>query len=901
MVSRCFRLAVAVVLLQLPLSRAGLPRELEPPQGGANTTDSVVVIKGATILTVTQGTIQNGTMLLRGGKIAAVGADVPIPAGADIVDATGKFVSPGIIDCHSHIAVDSVNEAGTTVSSMTGIEDVFNPTDVNLYRNLAGGVTTANVLHGSANPIGGKSYVIKLRWGKPRVEDFAFAGAAAGLKIALGENPKRPGGARARQNGDPSRYPATRMGIEDVIRGAFTRAQGYRTEWQEYKRLQQVGKPAAPPRRDLQLEPLVEVLEGKRLVHAHAYRADEILMLIRLADELGFAIATFQHALEAYKVAKEIAAHGAGVSTFADWWGFKLEAADAIPQNAALLTRKGVVVSINSDSPEHARRLNTEAAKSVKWGGLDDDEALALVTINPARQLHIDHRVGSLEVGKDADLVIWNRHPLSSYAVADRIYIDGAKYYDRLDDEARLAHLVEERHRLVAAERRMPRDPPPDSPHDAQDAQARQSEFGRSSDAATSARRASAAPVTTATKGVLAITNARIFPIARPAIDRGAIVIRDGIIEKIGSGVAVPSGAQVIDAAGADVYPGFIDARSTIGLTEPGPTGLVDANDILDFNPQLRPHATFHNDSDAIPVARANGVTTVAITPGGGLLSGQVAVMNLDGWTWEESTVRPSIGVSFQFPPLGGRTGSQSSAATPRVYEDMKRDRDARLEQVARLLEEARTYAKAAALDRRTDRTLEALVPVVEQRIPLLTYVNTASDIREAIAFADRARVRIVVTGGSEAALVAPLLRDKAIPVILDSVLRLPTREDMPHQASYAAAGQLVRAGVKIAFSAGDFLDAENVRQLPYAASQSVAWGLPRDQALKALTIDAAEILGIADRLGSLEPGKIGNLFIARGDPLEVKTTIAHVIIAGRDVGLDNKQLVLYERYLKRP
>src|SRR5262244_540347 len=402
-------------------------------------TPSIVAIRNATLLTVTHGTIQNGTIVLRDGKISAIGPNVSVPSGADIVDAAGKFVSPGIIDCHSHIAADSINEGGTTVSSMTGIEDVFNPSDADIYRDLAGGLTTANVLHGSANPIGGKNYVIKLRWGNKRAEDFAFEGAMPGIKFALGENPKRPGGgAGGRQGAGPLRYPATRMGVEYVIRDAFTRAKAYQQEWQEYDRRKKAGENVVAPRRDLQLEPLVEILEGKRLVHAHSYRADEILMLLRVADEFGFKIQTLQHVLEGYKVAKEIAAHGAGASTFSDWWGYKIEAVDALPYNAALMVRKGVLVSVNSDSAEHARRLNTEAAKSIKYGGLSEDEAIALVTINPAKQLRIDSRAGSLEVGKDADVVVWNHHPLSVYAIADRVYIDGQKYYDRLEDAVRI-------------------------------------------------------------------------------------------------------------------------------------------------------------------------------------------------------------------------------------------------------------------------------------------------------------------------------------------------------------------------------------------------------------------------------------------------------------------------------
>jgi len=420
-----------------------------PGQPAPSTQSRIVALRGGTVLTVTNGTIPNGTVLMRDGKIAAVGANVAVPAGAEIIDTTGQFVSPGLIDAHSHIANDSINEGGTTVSSMTGMEDVLDPTDINIYRDLAGGTTTANVLHGSANPIGGKNQVIKLRWGKTRAEDIKFEGAMPGIKFALGENPKDM--AIGQQTG-PRRYPMTRMGVEFVIRDAFTRAKAYQKAWQEYDRKKATTPGLVPPRRDLQLEPLVEILEGKRLVHAHCYRADEILMLIRLAEEMGFKIATFQHVLEGYKVAKEIAAHGAGGSTFSDWWAYKVEAIDAIPENAAIMTRKGVLVSVNSDSAEHARRLNTEAAKSIKWGALSEDEAFRMVTINPAKQLRIDNRVGSLEAGKDADVVIWNHHPLSSYAIVERAYIDGTVYYDRQADEARISALQKEKSSLAAAE-----------------------------------------------------------------------------------------------------------------------------------------------------------------------------------------------------------------------------------------------------------------------------------------------------------------------------------------------------------------------------------------------------------------------------------------------------------------
>jgi imidazolonepropionase-like amidohydrolase len=350
--------------------------------------------------------------------------------------------------------LDAINEGTLAVTSMAHTRDVLNPTDVDLYRELAGGVTTLNLLHGSANPIGGLNTVVKIKYGRPAAE-FIFPGAMPGIKFALGENPKRSSSPNL--PGISRRYPNTRMGVEEVIRDAFTRARDYKKAWDEYRAAVGKGeKNLIPPRRDLQLEPLVEVLEGKRYVHSHCYRADEILMLINLADEFGFKIKTFQHVLEGYKVAKEIAQLGAGASIFADFWGYKIEAYDAIPYNAAILTRAGVVVSMNSDSDERARRLNIEAAKAMHYGDLSEEEALKLITINPAIQLGIQNRVGSIEVGKDADLAIWNAHPLSVYARVDTTLIDGDVFFDRQQDLNRRPELAKERARLEQAEPNRP-------------------------------------------------------------------------------------------------------------------------------------------------------------------------------------------------------------------------------------------------------------------------------------------------------------------------------------------------------------------------------------------------------------------------------------------------------------
>jgi imidazolonepropionase-like amidohydrolase len=415
---------------------------------------SETLIRNATVLTVTHGTLQNTDVLLRNGKIAGIGKNLNASANARIIDATGKFVMPGIIDCHSHSMLDTINEGTLAVTSMVRTRDVLNVNDVDLYRELAGGVTTLNLLHGSANPIGGLNTVVKIKYGRP-AEEFIFPGAMPGIKFALGENVKRS--STPNQPGITRRYPNTRMGVEETIRDAFTRARDCKRTWDEYRAASAKGeKNLIPPRRDLELEPLVEILEGKRYVHAHCYVASEILMLIDLANEFGFKVRTFQHVLEGYKVAKEIAQHGAGASTFADSWAYKIEAYDAIAYNTAIMTRAGIVVSVNSDSDERARRLNIDAAKAMHFGDLTEEQALKLITLNPAIQLGIQDRVGSLEVGKDADVAIWNGHPFSVYSRVDTTFVDGDIFFDRQQDLSRRADLAKERASLEQVEANKP-------------------------------------------------------------------------------------------------------------------------------------------------------------------------------------------------------------------------------------------------------------------------------------------------------------------------------------------------------------------------------------------------------------------------------------------------------------
>jgi N-acetylglucosamine-6-phosphate deacetylase len=448
------------------------------------------------------GILENASLLIAGGKIVGIGTGVDFGTTTQggksprVIDCTGKHITPGIVDCHSHTGISKgVNEGGQAVTAEVRIQDVTDPDSVSWYRQLAAGVTCVNSLHGSANAIGGQNCINKNRWGVKHPDEMHLEGAMPGIKFALGENPKQSNwGDR-----QVTRYPQTRMGVETLIRDRFTAARDYMQEWSNWpnkhggnvdvlgdlhfaevdggapgwreveetlahapaetreKLFAEIGP---PPRRDLELEALAEVLEGKRLVHCHSYRQDELLMLCRIADDFGFKIGTFQHVLEGYKVADEIARHSRGGSTFSDWWAYKVEVQDAIPQNGPIMASQGVVVSYNSDSDELARRLNTEAAKAVKYGGMKPDEALKFVTINSAIQLAIQDRVGSLEPGKDADFVIWSGPPMSTFSRPEATYVDGRCLFSLEQDKAHRETIQKERARLIqkalAAAKRKP-------------------------------------------------------------------------------------------------------------------------------------------------------------------------------------------------------------------------------------------------------------------------------------------------------------------------------------------------------------------------------------------------------------------------------------------------------------
>ncbi len=396
-----------------------------------------VLIKNGTVITITKGNLENTDVLVRDGKITQIARNIAAPAGVRVIDAAGLFVMPGIVDAHSHIALDAINEGTNAITPEVWTGDAINPFQVSIYRALAGGCTVSHALHGSANSIGGQSQTIKHRYGVYDGDLMKMEGAPRTIKFALGENVTGHG----RRDGQ---QPQSRMGVEFVIREAFSEARQYRDKWNKYNANKQVkGWRGTPPAYSLRYETLADILDGKIILHCHSYRADEINMLLKVCKDFGIKRLVFQHTNEGFKVAPELAAQGAMASVFSDWWQYKLEVYYSTAYNAAILVKNGVVTSINSDSPDLIRHLNHEAGKTQKYGGLTDEEALATITINPAKQLGVENRIGSLEVGKDGDIAIFKGHPLSIYSVPQYTLVDGIVRFDKAKDPADMRIMVD--------------------------------------------------------------------------------------------------------------------------------------------------------------------------------------------------------------------------------------------------------------------------------------------------------------------------------------------------------------------------------------------------------------------------------------------------------------------------
>lgn len=913
-------LAVTVALSGVALAQP-FPFETESMRKPTIQTGGNVLIRGGRILTAAGGVIENGDILVRNGKIEAIGPGLRAPSGFAVIDARGKHVMPGIVDGHSHRMSDGTNEGSDSITVETRIGDVLNPFANNVWQALASGHTSALILHGSANSMGGESISVKYKFGRPPHEAM-IEDAPRMVKFALGENVTRKSG------NNTTRFPRSRMGVEAVFRRAFTAAREYMAEWEAYEEAKRTDPYAKQPRRDLRLETISDILRQKVWVHCHSYRSDEMLMMVRLSQEFGFKIGALQHALEAYKIAPELAEAGVGVSIFVDNWSFKQEGYDSIPFNAAICTLAGVEVSINTDGLSGTTALNIDAAKTMRFGGLTEDQAIRTITINTANQIGIGHRTGSIEVGKDADISIWDGHPLSVYSKAWMTLIEGEVYFQRRD-----AFNID---RMSMSKPRL--DPQ---------------------------RHVGEAPMPPRSN-IYAIIGATVHTVSGPTLENATVLVRDGRIVSVGERVVVPGNATPIDGTGLHVYPGFIDGGSSMGLLEISPIPvMVDNAELGNFQPDLDALTALWVESAHYGPARYNGVTNAFIRPSSGIISGQGALIHTDGYTPEQfglarraalvvnfpasqSTVRLShldaccdvldvsvvLGLGGSDDHLGHGHHAHQHAQTDRhvgtenlTVEELRRFYDlmgggwtvqenpfmAGLPQqtasdtrnLDEYFDQVREYRRQREADPNTPRNLsfEAMYPYLDGERLLILRARNAASIRAAVAFAQKHNIKVALSEASEAWREAKLLADSGIPVILNpagrSTLGANTTDNPwdPYDTPYVSPGILARAGVKFAFMSGSGSDVMN---LPVRVGQHCAYGLRREDAIRALTLWPAEIFGVADQIGSIEPGKLANFIVTDGDPFEMTTSIRHVFIEGQPRSLETKHTRLRDRYMAR-
>lgn len=834
-----------------------------------------VFVQKATVLTARGETLPETSILIKAGKIAAIGKDLQPEAGVTVIDGTGKFVMPGIIDTHSHImigdGIGSVNEATLSIVPEVRVKDAVWTDDVSAYRALAGGVTTARLFHGSANVIGGQDAVVKLKYGESAQKQI-LADAPQGVKFALGENVK------AQHN----RFPNTRMGVEATLNRAFVEALDYRRQWMEYNKAVQAagdqGSQLLAPRRDLRLEALMDIVNQQKFIHSHCYRADEILMLLRVANGLGVRVWSLQHVLEGYKVAPEIAAHGASCSTFSDWWAYKVEAYDATPFNAALLNQAGINSVIKSDDWELIRHLYLEAAKTIRYGGLTPEIALQLVTYNPARELGLQDRIGSLEVGKDGDLGIYNGHPLHAFSRCEMTLIEGEVYFDRKTQPSVMTAVGAARQQTANV-----------LPIPTPEIRVRQLDLQN------------------AANGQYALVGGTVHPVDGADIPGGTVLIAAGKITAVGKDIPIPGEAKKIDLAGLHVYPGLIDSGTTLGLTEIGKVGEThDYSEAGQFQPDLRAGVAVNPDSELIPVARAGGITTVLAVPSGGTISGQASTVKLGGWTVPDMVLDLEAGLVIRWPGVVPEHQPRKGPIHPnkQQVEERQKQRQELLEQLKEFLRQGRLYLKLKADTAAagqpgpiSDPRYDALKPYLAGEKRVFVEANQRQEIAEAVLFADDEKLKIIIMGGTDAWKLAPELKSRNIPVIVGPVMTRPVIETDPFDAPYANAGRLFEAGVAFCIRSDD---ASNSRNAPFEAAQAVAYGLPADEGLKSVTLNAAKILGIEAHVGSLTTGKLANIVITDGSPLLQVTQIKGTFIDGRPYPPETRQTRLYEKYRER-
>ena len=861
--------SVGVIWGTGPMTRE--ERRLKPAATGEDGSPAaeVIAITNARILTVTRGVIEKGTVVIENGKVREVGADVRVPEGAKVIDAAGCVVTPGLIDSHSHLGLGSSygvtedNEMTDPVTPQLRVIDSIHPEgsgqDRGQFRNaLSEGVTTVIARPGSGNVIGGQTAVLKLRGGT--VDDMVVR-FPADMKMALGHK---------MMYANKGQMPMTKMGTAYLVRQAMLDAADYKEALARYRREKAKKPDAAPPARDLKKEAMLKVLDREIPVHIHVSAADDIMTAVRLAKEFGFRGLSLGHAEEGYKVATELAREKVVVVVGPQMIVYREDG--TLVNLADHLVRHGVEVNIMTDADVVQQQwLRHQAAVAVKHG-MDPVEALKAITINPARLAGLEASIGSIEPGKDADLVVFDGDPFGVLTRTLKVLIDGKVVFEA-KEEAMGAAAGESRRNAAA--------------NVAADFSPRLHGMRPGEE-----RRLKPAATEEVVSKALAIKNGRVLPMSGPAIEGGVVLVENGKIRAVGKDIAVPEGAKVIDAAGGWVLPGLVEAHTTIGLREIyGPSNSDELSDPA--TAQLLVLDALNPFDKGVRHARGAGVTTALLTPGRmNVIGGQAAVVRLAGRTVEDMSLLSPAGVKLSLgegpkDAYGGK-GRLPSTRMGSAYVVRKA-----LLEAGEYLKKVKDYEAAKAKAKpgkageeaqapKRDLALEPLAALLEGKLPAFIECYRADDIMTALRIVDEFKLRAVLIGCAEGYRVAREIAKRDVPVIVGPMGVGPKRVETM-EVTIANAALLAEAGVKVVLEAEeDALGIGALEELPLSAALAVKGGLARDAALRAITLTAAEVLGVADRVGSLEPGKEGDIVIFDGDPLDYRTRVKTVLLAGK-------------------
>ncbi|MFK5955135.1 MAG: amidohydrolase family protein [Planctomycetota bacterium] len=829
---------------------------------------SDVLFQGAMLYRMDGTPPHVGDILIQDGLITKVGKSIRTPMNCAVVDATGLHIMPGIIDAHSHLALYSINEGSVSITAECRIADMIQAENVGIYRAAAGGTALVQSLHGSANPIGGQAATWELDYLATSIEALLVPEAPRNIKFALGENVKQSNWSGAWGK----RFPNSRVGVQATYRRAFRDAQDYAIQRQRAAKGEMPGF-----RRDVRLEVLADILDNVVHIQCHSYRADELLMFLGICREFGIQRPVFQHVLEGYKVAPELAEAGAMASTFSDWWAYKFEVRDAIPWNVSILDKAGVVVSINSDSDEMIRRLNTEAAKGMLYGNMGWEAAMATCTLNSAKQLRLEDHLGSLEVGKYGTLSIFDGPPLEGYSRCMWTLARGKVIYEAPENlDSRWSDYSEAIDAFVAAGE-------PSEPLNEIDEKAENWERWTAAGIDSSAQ----------------INGVTIHPMTGEPFF-GSMLVVDGKIEKVVQGLHkfdLPQRHHMTDMplndATIHLYPAFINGLDRTGIWEYG--AVRASRDDIETGtdqPDLSVAAAVHADSDHIAVTRQHGIAYVMVRPSSGRISGQTALIQLSGVTTADLVVETDLGLYLNFPQVG-KFEQEDGPETP--------DAVAELDQ---LLADTLTYGER--LDRlsaageptyQRDAKLEAMLPYARGEKDIFLFANDAMTIMAARSWAKENQLSVVYCGARDAWKIAGYLGRDHARVIVTSTHHLPGSEFDPFDAPYRCASILEAAGCQVGLATDN---PETTRNLPFQAATAAAWGLGRSKAAYAATLGSAKALGVDRYIGSIEEGKVASFFLCNGDPLLIQDGIRELWIAGKAVALTSHQTELRDRYLKR-